>query len=120
MNHDKETSYNWADYSKIGVGVLIALMALFAMFSSPTSKVQLPVQLPVTAGQPSPFFGSYRLCHRLLWDRGRHRRWADYSTPPGVFLRLGKRAAGGDFAFYRIAKRGIRLLRICLAEEDRL
>lgn len=55
MNYDKEVSYNWADYSKIGVGILIALLALFAIFSSPSSTVQLPLQLPVTAGQPAPF-----------------------------------------------------------------
>lgn len=45
----------WKNYLKLGIGVIVAALALFAMFSSPTSTVQLPVQIPTTvaAAQPS-------------------------------------------------------------------
>jgi hypothetical protein len=44
------------DNLKIGAGAFIALVALFAMFSSPSSKVQLPVQIPATVALEHPFW----------------------------------------------------------------
>lgn len=49
-------SWQWQDYLKISIGVAIALIALFAMFSSPLSRIQLPVQIPSTVAVEHPFW----------------------------------------------------------------
>lgn len=49
-------SSNNPDYIKIGIGALIALLMLVAMFSSPLSTIQLPVQIPATAAVTQPFW----------------------------------------------------------------
>lgn len=51
MNFKDRISYSWTDRAKIGVGILVGILALFAMFSSPTSRVQLPIQIQPTVDQ---------------------------------------------------------------------
>lgn len=56
MNRSQELPFQWSDYAKIGVGLIIALLALFAMFSTPASRVQLPVQIPAAVAIEHPFW----------------------------------------------------------------
>jgi uncharacterized membrane protein YfcA len=58
MIGESEVNLNWVDYCKVGVGAFVALLAIVAMFGSPTSPVQLPaglsVALPRTLGAIGP------------------------------------------------------------------
>lgn len=58
MSVEKDVSIplDWRDYTNLSIAVVLAIMALFAMFSSPSSKVQLPVQIPSTVALEHPFW----------------------------------------------------------------
>jgi uncharacterized membrane protein YfcA len=49
MKVSEQVKYDIADYVKIGIGLFIAILAILAMFSTPTSKVQLPTQLAISS-----------------------------------------------------------------------
>ncbi|MBF0494549.1 MAG: sulfite exporter TauE/SafE family protein [Candidatus Omnitrophica bacterium] len=56
MNISKKTWHSVTDYFQIGTGLFIAVLALMAMFSSPTSKIQIPFAIPSTfAAAPAPW-----------------------------------------------------------------
>ena len=42
MINEKKEKIDWLGYSNIAIGVIISVLALVAMFSAPTSKVQMP------------------------------------------------------------------------------
>ena len=57
MRVKNEVVYDWTDYTKIGLTGLFVILALFAMFSSSTSRVPPSLQIPAIAqpaGQLSP------------------------------------------------------------------
>lgn len=56
MDVNNKKSYELGDYIRIGAGVLVALIAIVAMFSSPATKIQIPMQFTVPDTGVQPFW----------------------------------------------------------------
>ncbi|MBF0531983.1 MAG: sulfite exporter TauE/SafE family protein [Candidatus Omnitrophica bacterium] len=56
MKNNNLKTHDWIGYANIALGLIVAIFALIAMFSSPTAKLQLPVPIPPSVAVDQPIW----------------------------------------------------------------